>query len=140
MQEKKFELYKQFQSQYCSMLSAASDAYNKSILGLSTTIIGFTFVILKFSNEHIQNLCQLKVSWIFFVITIFFILFSFIAIQLHARHRIKCINSVIDEHASDTQHWSDHAMSWSMWISGITFIIAIIYFVVFCWGNLTFAR
>ncbi|MBV8802244.1 MAG: hypothetical protein JO131_04640 [Gammaproteobacteria bacterium] len=123
------------------MLSAASDAYNKSILGLSTTIIGFTFAILKFSTDKpIQNVCQLKISWIFFVITIFFILFSFIAIQLHAQHRIKYINSVIDENDIDVQHWSDHVLSWSLWVSGSTFIIAIIYFVIFCLGNLTFAR
>lgn len=137
MQDKKMELYKQFQGQYCDMLSMASEAYNKALLGLSISIIGFTFAVLKFADKPIQNLCQLKLSWTFFTITIFLILISFVATQQHAQHRIRYINSIIDEKNNvKFEHASDWLMYWTTLLAGVTFFIGIACFAFFCWENI----
>lgn len=133
----KIDLYKHFQAQYGNMMSVASGAYNKAILSLSTTIIGFTFAVLRFTNHLIHDLWLLKISWIFLIVAIFLILISFITTQNHAQHRIKYINSVIDE-KNDVkyEHWSDVVMYWSAVLAGITFLVGVVCFGLFSWKNI----
>ncbi len=137
MNGRKLELYKHFQAQHYDLLSIASQSFNKTILSLSTAIIGFTFAIIRLVDNKIEKLCQLKATWIFLAAAIFFILVSFITTQIHAQHRIKYMNSVIDEkYDVPYKHWTDWAMFYSALLSGVSFFFAIMYLISFSWSNI----
>jgi len=117
MQERQIKLYKHFEEQHFNMLSIASEGYNRIILSLSTAVLGFTFAIIKLVINKINCPCLLILAWVFLILTIAAILVSYIATQLHASHRIKYMNSLIDgRNDVSKDHPSDNVMFYSQLI------------------------
>lgn len=116
---------------------SAAQSYNKAILSLATATLGYTFIFVKFlmgaCNRHD---CLLAFTWFFLILSILFVLISFVVEQFHSEHRIKyyywCLTGKADSAADRKKdHWSDDEYMVLPILSGGFFVVGIVLFSIF---------
>ena|SRR3982751_1668751 len=116
---------------------AAGQSYNKAILSLSTATLGYTFVFVKvILNSAVHHDCLLAFTWVCFIVSILFLLISFIVEQFHSEHRIKyyywCLTGKSDSSADrEKKHWADDKNMFLPILSGGFFLLGVILFSIF---------
>lgn len=119
--------------QHTYSLLSASQSYDKGILGLSTAALGYTFIYARYFGGY--HSCLLSFTWFFLVLSILFVLVSFIFEQLHSEHRIKyyyyCLTGLGEPTDRKPKHWSDDEWMILPSLSGGCFLLGIILFVIF---------
>lgn len=134
----KIELFKQSLEKHMNALHSASQSYDKAILSLSTAALGFTFAFTELSSA--TNYCYiLGFTWFFLIISILFILISFLIDQLHCAHKIKyCYWRILKEgNEVKYTHCTDCWMIPIPILAGVCFIIGITLFTIFVAINIS---
>lgn len=123
-------------------LSMASQSYDKAILSLSTAALGYIFLFVKFiiNNSYIHA-CFISFVCFFLILSILFVLISFVVEQLHSAHRIKyyywCLTGKSSNSSDKKQkNWTDTWMILLSILSGGCYLISIILFSIFVGINL----
>lgn len=123
-----------------SRLTMASQSYDKGVLGLSTATLGYTFAFAHYFQGN-NHSCLLAFTWFFLVLSIVFVLISFIFEQFNSQHTIKyyfwCLTGKSSKRADRVQkHWSDDEWMILPISSGGCFLISIVLFTIFVGINL----
>lgn len=132
MSDHKIELFKLFLQKHMDALHSASQSFDKAILSLSTASLGFTFAFVKLASPT-NSPCVLAFTWFFLILSILFILVSFLIDQLHCSHKIKFSYwRILNEGEKIKEsHWSDCWMIPFPILAGICFVIGITLFTVY---------
>ena len=137
MSDHKVDLFKQSLEKHMTAMHLASQSYDKAILSLSTAVLGFTFAYIKLFPA-VSHCCVLAFTWFFLIISIVFVLISFVIDQFHCSHKIKyCYWRILAEGEKiQESHWSDGWMIPFPILSGIFFVAGIVLFTIFVGINI----
>ena len=131
--------YRRLKEAHISTLCAASQAYDKAVLGLSTAVIGFTFAFMQFDDVHKTYVwrCLLITTWGLLVFSLICLLSSFVADQWLSAKRIERYGKASDEGAMAEikDEKEKFVMEWAPIAAGVSFISGIIFFIIFAWFN-----
>ena len=121
-------------------LGYASETYNRALLSLSITTLGFTFAFLKFFDHEkpFNCLCMLRITWLLLILSIFFILVSLWADQRYSANEIKFYDWCLTKKGNPIEMMSCIRFVKRNFpiFSGLSFIFAILLFTVFVWDNI----
>ena len=122
---------------YTNRLLDASFSYDKGILSLATATLGYTFVFAKYI---LSRSCSslLAFTWFFLILSILFVLISFVIEQVHSKHRINyyywCLTGKGKPVDKKKSHWSDDDWMLLPIFSGGFYLIGVILFTIYV-GN-----
>jgi hypothetical protein len=120
-------------------LLQASVSFDKSIITLSSALVGFVFAIVQFiGHKPLVYLFFIKASFVLAIGAIFATLASFLCDQEHTVRSIDHIQNVLNTriYSERKPHWVDHWMKWFGFLALGSFILAIISFAVFAIVNI----
>ena len=137
--ENRFSIYLQYRSQLVEGLFKGSDLYDSTLLSLSSGALLLSIAFITDIAQEPVLLYLLKTSWVFFVLTIFFVLASFKTSQAAL---YESITKEDDFYNSGFKNWEagksiPHKTTELLnYVSGISFFIAVILTIVFAIKNL----
>ena len=138
MTDHKIDLFKQSLEKQMTAMHLASQSYDKAILSLSTAALGFTFAYIKLFPAA-GHCCVLAFTWFFLIISIVFVLISFVIDQFHCAHKIKYGYWRILGEGEKIQEsdWTDSWMIPFPILSGVFFVVGITLFTIFVGINIS---
>ena len=138
MNGEKLELFKKSLEKHMSALLLASQSYDKAILSLSTAALGFSFAFIKITPPT-GHCCILLFTWFFLILSIVFVMASFLMDQLHTAHQIEYHYWRILEEGIKVErpHWTDAWMFPLPILSGVFFLLGITLFTIFVEINIS---
>lgn len=134
-----YAIYQQIHEWEKEALLQASISFDKSIITLSTALLGFAFAIVRFSgHKPLVCTCFIKTSFIFAIGAILATLASFLCDQDHTVRSIARIQKILNtrQYSEQENHWVDDWMRWFGYIALGFFILAIGSFTVFAIENI----
>ena len=120
-------------------LLQASVSFDKSIITLSSALIGYAFGVAKFLEHSTFSCpCLLKISVIFAVGAILSTLASFLCDQEHTVRSLEHVQKILNTRVYSEQesHWVDKWMQWFGFIALVFFILAMVTFAIFAVLNI----
>ena len=120
-------------------LLQASVSFDKSIITLSSALLGFAFAIVRFSAQKpFVCICFIKASFIFAIGAILTTLASFLCDQEHTVRSIAHIQNILNtrEYSERKAYCVDNWMRWFGFLALGFFILAIISFAIFAIANI----
>jgi hypothetical protein len=134
-----YEMYQRLHEWEKEALLQASVAFDKSIITLSSALIGFAFGIVKFvEHSTLSCVCLLKGSIILAIGAILSTLASFLCDQEHSVLSMEHVQKILDTriHSDQKPHWVSNWMRWFGFIALGFFIFAMMTFAIFAIVNI----
>lgn len=134
-----YEMYQRLHEWEKEALMQASVAFDKSIITLSSALIGFAFGIVKLvEHSTLSCMCLLKISMVLAVGAILSTLASFLCDQEHSVRSMEHVQKILDTriHTNQEPHWVGDWMRWFGFIALGFFVLAMTTFAIFAIVNI----
>jgi hypothetical protein len=138
MSSELYDIYKRLHEWEKEALLQASITFDKSIITLSSTLLGFIFAIIRFTgHKPLVYLFFIKTSFVLAVVAIIATLASFLCDQEHTVRSIDHIQNILSTkvYSERKPHCVDNWMRWFGFLALAFFILAILSFAVFALAN-----
>jgi hypothetical protein len=143
-QQKRASYYQEYRQLLIDGEQKAQESYDKTVLSLSGGALGIFFAFVKdfIGAKTVNGPSWLLASWVFWGLSMFFVLLSFYASNQAMREGIRKVNSVISGADAKILNESqpggrfDSLVAYLNFFGGLLFLFGIIAIVVFVGQNL----
>lgn len=140
-EEKRANIYSEARKDLLTRQLSNSENFDRAILSLSVACLGFSLAFIKdvIPLVDAKLLFCLYLSWLFFTISILTTLISFLSSQSGIKKQLEYAEKYYIERKNEfftKKHWTARITDLLNISSGIIFVIAIIFSVVFVYSNI----
>lgn len=139
MSDDLYSIYQRLHEWEKEALLQASISFDKSIITLSSALLGFAFAIVRFSvHKSFIYIFFIKASFVLAIGAILATLVSFLCDQEHTIRSIDHIQNILNTrvYSERKPHCVDNWMRWFGFLALVFFILSIISFAVFAIANI----